>query len=266
MTTITVLPYNREPIDIGDLIDFDPKPGPRPEAMLQNPILFDILYMLAGRFADFLKSEEVLVDINSFICYDRDNLNVRVMPDCYLAFGVDTRAIRERRLYLPWEVGKVPDFVMEVASETTAQHDLTGKRDIYLRIGIPEYWRFDPTGGEHYGQPLAADRLADGEYQPIELTTEPDGLLKGYSEILGLYLCADGHDLRLYDPDTGRYVRNAEQDHYAHEEVLSTLSSERNAHEDALSELRSERRVRESDQARIRQLEEQLRRLQDSES
>ena len=71
---------------------------------------------------------------------------------------------------------------MEVASASTAEEDTGGKRRIYQQIGIQEYWRFDSSGGEHYGQPLAGDRLVNGVYQPIELATEPDGEIWGYSE------------------------------------------------------------------------------------
>ena len=81
------------------------------------------------------------------ICYDPNNLNVRVGPDFYFASGVDAPAIERTKLYLPWEAGKPPDFVLEIASESTAEHDVTGKRQIYAEIGVPEYWRFDRSGG-----------------------------------------------------------------------------------------------------------------------
>ena len=48
----------------------------------------------------------MFLDNETYICYDPRNLNVRVAPDIYLAFGVDARAIRPRRLYLPWEGGQ----------------------------------------------------------------------------------------------------------------------------------------------------------------
>ena len=244
MTTTTMLPYNREPIDTKDLVCFDPDPGPLPDAMLQEPFLVEIQYILTKRFADFGRRPDVFVSSNTFICYDRSNLNVRVSPDCYVAFGVDAFAIRRRRLYLPWEAGKPPDFALEVASESTGQQDVIGKRRIYAGIGIPEYWRFDPTGGEYHGGALAGDRLVNGEYQPIELTGE----LEGYSPTLGLSLCWDDGRLTFYDPETGTYLKNMEEEQAAHEATQAALESERAAHEAA--------------QARVRQLEERLRRLQ----
>ena len=99
---------------------------------------------------------------------------------------MDAPAIEGTKLYLPWEVGKPPDFVLEIASESTAEHDVTGKRQIYAEIGVPEYWRFDRSGGDYYGEPLAGERLVDGIYQPVPLSGEPDGILKGYSPALRL--------------------------------------------------------------------------------
>ena len=49
-----------------------------------------------------------------------------------------------------WEVGKPPDFVLEVASESTASNDTGDKRDLYARMGVAEYWRFDASGGDFY--------------------------------------------------------------------------------------------------------------------
>ena len=215
-------------------LDFDPfEPEPLPDAMIQNPYLFDFIPILAGCY-DSNSRPDVFLDSNTFICYDRSSLNVRVGPDFYIAFGVDSRAIRQRALYLPWEAGKPPDLALEVASVSTARHDITGKRDIYAQVGVPEYWRYDPTGGRLYGQPLAGERLVEGEYRPFELTTEPDGVLKGLSPTLGLSLCWDEARLYLYDPVTGEYLRN-------YPEIKADL---------------------EAAKGRVRQLEEELRRRQ----
>lgn len=50
-------------------------------------------------------------------------------------------------------------LVVEVA-DTTLRHDLTAKRDLYARAGVPEYWVLDITGRR-----LIIHRApADGEY------------------------------------------------------------------------------------------------------
>ena len=248
--TTTILPYHEQgAIDYAHL-DFDPhKPVLKPDAMEQNLQLEAILGLLRAHFTDFNRRPDVFLDSNTIICYDPCDLNVRVSPDVYLAFGVDAQAIRPRKLYLPWEVGKPPDWVLEIGSSSTGREDVGRKRDIYARIGVPEYWRFDPTKrGEYHGQRLAGDRLVDGEYRPIELTTAPDGLLKGYSEVLGLSLCWDNGWPRLYDPAAGTY--------------LETWQQERAAREAAEAQAAIEQASRQVAEARIRQLEVELRRRQ----
>ena len=207
-----MLPYNRQgEIDYAAL-DFNPdeKELP-PDHMEQRLEIDEITGLLTARFTDFNRLPNVFLDRETFICYDRSNLNVRVAPDVYLAFGVEAEAIRPRRIYLPWEAGKVPDWVLEVASESTRREDVERKPGIYSLVGVPEYWRFDPTGGRYHGQPLYGGRLVNGEYQAIELTTEPDGILKGYSEILELSLAWDEGWPRFYDPSNGTYLENWRQ-------------------------------------------------------
>ena len=238
----TTLPYHLQPTAIENLIDFNPdEPGPLPDAMQQDEPLQELLHILAARFTGFGRIPDVFLSSNTFICYDPADLNVRVAPDCYLAFGVDTQAIRRRRIYLPWEVGKPPDLAIELASESTGWQDVVEKRAIYARIGIGEYWRFDSTGGEFHDRPLAGDRLEDGEYQPIELTEAPDGLLKGYSPTLELSLCWNDGRLTFYEPRSGTYLRNLGEQETALEATQAAL---------------------EESMARVRELEEQLRRTQ----
>ncbi len=80
--------------------------------------------------------------------------------------------------YVIHEAGKPPGFALEAASHTTRRRGDTGpKQTLYAQIGIGEYWRSDPTGGARYGSSLAGDILTGGEYQPVELTTEKDGMV-----------------------------------------------------------------------------------------
>ena len=250
-----MLPYRKGgPIDYASL-EFDAfKKEVPPDHMEQSREIHEVVGLLFAHFTDFHRRPDVFVDTDTHLCYDPSNLNVRVAPDVYIAFGVDAEAIRPRRLYLPWEVGKAPDWVLEVASDSTRRVDLVRKPPIYAQIGIPEFWRFDPTGGRYYRFQLNGLKLVDGEYQPIELTTEPDGILKGYSEILELSLAWDNGWPRLYDPVTGTYLENWRDDRDA-------LRAERAARQAEQRALRAERERRATDQERIRQLEEELRRL-----
>ena len=166
---------------------------------------------------------------------------------------MDAAAIERTKLYLPWLVGKPPDFVLEVASESAADHDVTGKRQLYAEIGVPEYWRFDRSGGDYYGEPLAGDRLVNGIYQPAPLSQEPDGILKGYSPALQLSLCWDRERLRFYDPEKGEYLLNLEELIDDRERVEADQHTKQVARQ-------AEQAAREQAEARIRELEEELER------
>ena len=203
-----MIPYNREEGDIYSGLCFNPdEKEPLPDAMYQETVLLETMYLLSARFNASNAHGNVFLSSNTFICYDRSNLNIRVGPDCYLAFGVDAAAIRARRLYLPWEAGKMPDFALEVASETTAENDGGRKRELYQRLGIGEYWRFDGTGGDYYGEPLIGEQLVNGRYQRFEIRQEDSGAIRGYSPMLDLLLSWElrGSEgwLCFYDPATG---------------------------------------------------------------
>ncbi len=254
--TFKMLPYRRQgEIDYASL-EFNPDEKHHTEdAMDQNLEIAEILGIFRARFTDFNQRPDVFLDNETYICYDPINLNVRVAPDIYLALGVDARAIRPRKLYLPWEVGKPPDFALEVASASTASNDVNRKPQIYAVVGVREYWRFDPTGGANYGEPLAGGLLDDGAYRSIELTTEPDGILKGYSPTLELSLCHDEGWPRLFDPATGTYLEGWREVWHAR---LDAKARARAAEE----ERDRERAARLTAEAENELLREQLRRLQ----
>ena len=150
---------------------------------------------------------DVFVSGAFYICYDITDGNRRLQPDCIIAFDVDAEAVRYNLPnYWIWEVGKPPDFVIEIASPSTAANDLGRKRDLYAELGITEYWRFDPTGGDLYGQPLTGERLVGGEYQPYELHKEADGSVRGYSELIGIDFHWDGKEFDVLDPATGETI------------------------------------------------------------
>lgn len=211
-----MIPYQQEDRDIYDGLEFDPEDLAEalwPGNMYQDPALFEAMYLLRDHFVGSPGRRDVLVTGVGFICYDRSNLNVRIGPDCMVAIGVDARAIRRRLLYLPWEVGKMPDFILEAASSSTAAYDVRTKRHIYESIGVGEYWYFDSSGGDLYGDPLAGrQRADDGSYQRLPVTQEDDGSIRGYSPALDLYLAWERNEegeaiIRIYDPATGQRMQ-----------------------------------------------------------
>ena len=136
-------------------------------------------------------------------------LSVRLglrIPDLIIAFDCDPERAIALQGYDITEQGKPPDFVMEIASKTTGRIDYTEKRVDYERYRIPEYWRFDSTGGDYHDAALAGDRLVGERYEPILIERMDDGGVRGYSEVLGLYVCWMDGDLLWYDPRTDSYL------------------------------------------------------------
>ena len=206
-----------------------PDPEPMPDGMQQNPYILHVMQILIDVLAD---RPNVFVDMNTIVYYDPTNGNRRFQPDVYVAFDVDQDAIRERNGYVIWEAGKPPDFAMEVASESTARHDIGRKRDLYARIGIPEYWRFDASG-DYYGHRLAGEYLdTNGVYQPFPIYSVRENLLWGYSPLLRLNLRWDDGWLDLQDPDTGAILldrRGVRMEMEAMEQQRDTVKRERDA-------------------------------------
>ena len=156
-------------------------------------------------------------------------------PDLLIAFGADPVAYKESNGYIIDEQGKPPDFVLEIASPRTGRVDAVDKRGDYAALGIPEYWRFDETGNFHRTR-LAGDSLAaDGQYQPISIEEVAEGVLQGYSRVLNLLLRWENGQLRWHDPETGNHIATFE----------------------------GEREARLLAEARVRELEERLRSLED---
>ncbi len=171
-------------------IDPDDMPDRIPIEMLQAPTIEQIAEFLKDLEAHLGDVESLFMISNIPIRYNPENHRLFVAPDWYISFNVDIAAIRYETSYNVWEIGKPPEFALEVASPSTFQRDIYEKPGIYARIGIPEYWMFDPTGGRLYGQPLTGFRLANGEYEPIEIALNEHGVESGYSETLRLRLCS----------------------------------------------------------------------------
>ena len=165
--------------------------------------------------AHFASRPGTLISGEGFLCYDTRSHDGWLVPDCVVAFDVDPDAIAQRNGYVINEVGKPPDFVLEVASWRTGQADYTRKRFGYAHYGVAEYWRFDHTGGQYHDMPMAGDRLVDGQYQAIPLAEDRpgpmSGMLSGFSEALGLYLCWDAGNLRFYNPGADAFLMTHEE-------------------------------------------------------
>lgn len=190
-----------------------PLPDPPKMDMQQHThyVMTGVPIALALHLGTTLLGSTTLVSGEGYLCRRRSDLPSCPYPDMLVAFGVDPDSIIASNGYVIEEVGKLPDLVLEVASQSTRRRDYIDKRRIYAGLGVPEYWRFDYTGGRHQYTGLAGDQLAEGVYRPIEMTTEPDGVVWGYSEVLGLSVCWVEGRLRFWDRSLQSYLRTQQE-------------------------------------------------------
>ena len=149
-----------------------------------------------------------------------------VIPDCLVALDVDTEAIHRRIGYDPIQNGKPPDFVVEVASQSTYRNDSGRKRDIYQQIGVPEYWRLDPSGGRFYGQSVIGERLVNGRYEPFPLIQYDDGGEGSTSLVLNLNIRWRDERFRIHNPITGEEYEHPQQAIARQQDEIARLQAE----------------------------------------
>ena len=218
---------------------------PMAESDFQATAMTDVFGALRALYRD---RADTYVAIDMFVYYRRGDSGSRVAPDMFVVTEAD--GSHPRHSWRIWEEGgKPPSLVLEVASGSTWVRDAEEKRDIYAQMGAVEYWRFDPERGKFLPSLLIGERLVNDEYQPIDAVTDEQGILRAYSEVLGLDICVvDGTRLRLYDPASGTWLRGnlAEaEDHIARE---TTARQEAEAENQRLRALLSEFQGAQPDQ------------------
>ena len=197
----------------------------------------DTALTLRNRYAG---RTDVYVASDMLVYYRMNDNATRVAPDVYVVFGANGNHRRDS--WLVWREGKAPDLVLEVASPRTWERDAGDKRDIYAAMGVTEYWRFDPRG-EFFVPELIGEQLSGGEYRPLPLRTDADGIVRGHSALLGLDICVrPGLELRLYDPAAGQWLLAPEESYAAHQAAEAARREAEAALQDAEEE---NRRLRE---------------------
>ena len=212
--------------------------------------------------AHFSGRPDVLVSGGGYLRRDPLDETERLAPDCLVAFGVeDPDSVIERNGYVIGEVGKPPDFVLDIADDASPSADADDRRERCAAYGAGEYWRFAETAETADGSlssPLAGGELVDGAYVHIPIRREPDGVLWGYSRALGLRLRWDRGELRFADPETGAHLPDAEGLRWRAEaaEALAAVSRTRAVDSESII---ADAQARIADtEARIAELEDRM--------
>ena len=184
----------------------------------------------------------------------------RLSPDVMVALNVPRRGTRAD--YDADQLGP-PDFVLEVVSRSTWQHDLGRKLDCYQQIGVRECLFFDATAGDwaRTGKELWGYALAPARRVPLAAEVLPNGDRGVASAVLGLVAYVAERTppagpretwalaMRWHDPATGADIPD-------YDESRAEAEAQRARAEAAESEAEAARR-------RVAELEARLRRLPD---
>jgi Uma2 family endonuclease len=171
------------------------------ETQAHGQVMIDLMHALGRRYAEV---PDVYVWGNMLLYYVEGDPRACLAPDLFLVKGVDKHV---RRTYKLWEEGRVPSLAIEVTSRSTRAEDTKLKKGVYERLGVDEYFLFDPFG-EYLEPRLQGYRLADGRYRALALSM--DGSLS--SRETGLDLVPEGPRLRLRDAVSGAILPWADEE------------------------------------------------------
>ena len=174
---------------------------PMAETDVHRDLMIDLIAMLREYFHD---DPHVYISGDLLLYYEAGNPRRSVAPDVFVVKGIPGG---RRRIYKLWEEGQPPDVVFEVTSRSTRSEDLRTKHDLYAQLGVTEYFLFDPLG-EYLRPPLQGHRLAQDRY--VALRPAADGSL--WSAVLELELHPRGESLRLFDPESQRWLPTSREE------------------------------------------------------
>jgi len=178
---------------------------PMAESDLHRDEMFELVHMLRAHFE---ARGDVYVSGNNFLYYEEGQPRSVISPDVYVVFGV---APHQRPVFKLWEERQAPAAVFEVSSRKTWRQDLGAKRDTFARLGVAEYWLYDPER-DYLDPPLQGLALTSGGYVPIA----PDGKGRLRSAALGLDLDLDAEGrIRLCDARSGQQLLRSEEERAA---------------------------------------------------
>lgn len=179
---------------------------PMGETDFHIKLIFNLRFALDSFFARDLR---VYVGSDLLLYYEPGNTRKFVVPDVFVVRGVSKG---DRRVYKLWEEGRPPNVVIEISSRETKKADLNNKLHLYERLGVAEYYVFDPEY-RYVKPPLRAWRLSGGQYIEKAIT---NGRVR--SDELGLELVDTRQTLRLLDPATGQFLLTPEEEAIARQQ------------------------------------------------
>ncbi len=189
-----VAPVERTPPAVAESVHYPDSDGHfLPAHPLQARAVMNVRFALQHHFD---KVDNVVLEGDMFMYYEEGNPAASIAPDVYVVLDHD---LGKRGVYKFWTEGKPPDFALDVISPSSKIRNEVRKRTLYARLGIGEYFLFQPDPQER-GRRLVGYRLWGQSYE--EMSAEPDGAV--HSTALGVSLRVEGANLRLRSLASGR--------------------------------------------------------------
>lgn len=231
-------------------IDYPESDGkPIGETELHRDWTIRILDILRQRYRD----QQVYVASDLLLYYEQSVPTKFVVPDCFVVLNC---AKHRRRTFQTWKEGRGPDVVIEVTSQSTSSVDTIDKPQIYERMGVQEYFLFDPTA-DYLESSFQGYRLTDGCFHEV---LPAEGLYRCLT--LGVDFSLRGQDLLIFDSETGvEQLTRADFEASARHAAELGRERERQAKEQERHEKEREQAALRIANERIRELEQELRRL-----
>jgi Uma2 family endonuclease len=217
-----------------------------------NPLLTHAEERQAARLAPWYVSSQVTV----IVPLPRRVRPWHPKPDLFVVVGlphVHRSSFDTRR------EGPMPQFVLEVASESTWRDDVQEKRDLYFLVGVQEYVVFDPTG-EFLPERVRAWQAGENGWQSWPPVVDADDHAMWRSEVLGLTLHIEGPLLRFNHPVSGLLLARREQALRIRTSEQARQAAERRA-EISEQARESEKKARQAAERRAEAAEQALRDL-----
>jgi Uma2 family endonuclease len=212
--------------------DSDGKP------MAETGIHVLTIYWLYGMLRQhFHARDDVYIAANMFLYYVEGQPKKRRSPDVMVCKGVKGR--HERRSFKTWVEGVAPSCIIEVTSKKTWREDLQQKKPVYKKLGVREYFLFDPLH-DYLPRQLLGFRLIGNKYKSIK--PRLDGSI--LSKELGMHLRPDGTKVALYDSKTGVRLLNPDELLEINEDNEKQLEEERRRNAELQAELARLKRMR----------------------
>jgi len=183
------------------------KPIPKRESLPESDLHLDCWSEIRTILKWFLgQQSNVYIGSNIPIYYDKENPSRRVTPDIFVVRGISNH---QRAMYKTWEEGGcVPDVIFEVTSNITRYKDSVIKSRLYQKLGVKEYFRYDPREDYLLSGLRGICLGEEGIYYEIR----PKPLLSGGvslpSEVLDLQLHLVQGRLRFFDLKNEQYLQN----------------------------------------------------------